>query len=228
MSRARNSKGLTDKEEKIAIEYVKCNDMTKAYELAGYSMNFKNRDLINQKASVILAKANVATRVKELQEKARKVAEKEFIVDSKEITRHLEILRKARIDEYVEFIEVITPITRTRTITTGKGKNATTEVITETDERREFKTVFKTFDKLTADQLMAIESVKQDRYGQIELKLHGKQWTIDMINKHLGYYAKDNEQKKPEIEVNPIDMSKLPTETLMALAAASKPKDGGE
>ena len=57
------------------------------------------------------------------------------------------------------------------------------------------KLVFKDFDKLTKEQLMCIESIKQDRYGNIEVKLHGKDWTIDKINKHIGFYESDNKQK---------------------------------
>jgi len=56
------------------------------------------------------------------------------------------------------------------------------------------KLSFKDFDKLTPEQLMCIESIKNTRHG-IEIKLHGKDWTIEKINKHIGFYEKDNEQK---------------------------------
>jgi hypothetical protein len=36
---------------------------------------------------------------------------------------------------------------------------------------------------------MCIESIKQDRSGNIEIKLHGKEW-IDKINKHIGFYER--------------------------------------
>lgn len=65
------------------------------------------------------------------------------------------------------------------------------------DEYVEFKKgklSFKDFDKLTPEQLMCIESIKETRFG-IEIKLHGKEWTIEKINKHIGFYEKDNEQK---------------------------------
>lgn len=65
------------------------------------------------------------------------------------------------------------------------------------DEYVEFKSgklSFKDFDKLTPEQLMCIESMKNTRNG-IEIKLHGKDWTIEKINKHIGFYEKDNEQK---------------------------------
>lgn len=67
------------------------------------------------------------------------------------------------------------------------------------DEYVEFKKgklTFKDFDKLTEEQLMCIESIKNTRNG-IEIKLHGKDWTIEKINKHIGFYEKDNEQKNP-------------------------------
>jgi phage terminase small subunit len=48
---------------------------------------------------------------------------------------------------------------------------------------------FKPFDKLTDQQTRAIESIKQNEKGEIELKLHGKSWTTDRIMKMLGYEA---------------------------------------
>lgn len=50
------------------------------------------------------------------------------------------------------------------------------------------KLKFKDFDKLTEKQLKAIESIKETKHG-IELKLHGKSWTIERICKMLGYDA---------------------------------------
>lgn len=47
---------------------------------------------------------------------------------------------------------------------------------------------FKDFSKLTPDEVLAIESIKQGRNG-IELKLHGKNWTIERICKMLGFDA---------------------------------------
>lgn len=67
--------------------------------------------------------------------------------------------------------------------------------IDEYVEYKKGRLIFKDFDKLTPEQLMCIESIKQNRYGEIEIKLHGKEWTIEKINKHIGFYEKDNEQK---------------------------------
>lgn len=47
---------------------------------------------------------------------------------------------------------------------------------------------FKDFNELTESQVKAIESVKQGKNG-IELKLHGKSWSIERICKMLGYDA---------------------------------------
>lgn len=45
---------------------------------------------------------------------------------------------------------------------------------------------FKSFDDLTETQLKAIEGIKQTKNG-IELKLHGKSWSIDRVCKILGF-----------------------------------------
>ena len=47
---------------------------------------------------------------------------------------------------------------------------------------------FKSFDELTDSQAKAIESIKQTRDG-FELKLHGKNWSIEKVCKMLGFDA---------------------------------------
>lgn len=46
----------------------------------------------------------------------------------------------------------------------------------------------KSFEKLPASQRKAIESIKKGRHG-IEIRLHGKNWSIDRICKMLGFDA---------------------------------------
>lgn len=46
----------------------------------------------------------------------------------------------------------------------------------------------KSFEKLTPNQRKAIESIKKGKHG-IEIRLHGKNWSIDRICKMLGFDA---------------------------------------
>lgn len=80
--------------------------------------------------------------------------------------------------------------------------------IDEYVEYKKGRLIFKDFDKLSKDQLMCIESIKQDRNGNIEIKLHGKDWTIEKINKHIGFYAIDNKQKNDVVITNSEDRDK--------------------
>ena len=138
---------------------------------------------VHENASKLLKHAKVAPRIAELQKIAADVAEKHFRIDSKELLGHLNILRQSRIDEYVDFVEY--------------EKTVFNELLDKEEVKVIRELQFKPFDQLTEHQLMCIESVKQNRYGEIELKLHGKDWTIEKIAKHIGFYEKDNEQKAP-------------------------------
>lgn len=51
------------------------------------------------------------------------------------------------------------------------------------------KVTFKPFDKLTDKQARAIEGIKKAKDGTIELKLHGKSWSIERICRILGFDA---------------------------------------
>ena len=183
---------LTIKQEAFCQAYIRLGDASAAYREAYNCSKTKDKS-IWELSSTLLKNVKVSSRIAELQSKAAAIASKKFEIDSTEILRHLDILRKARIDEYVEFVEIEIPTT----VTTGTGKNKVTT--TTIEKKRELR--FKTFDKLTKEQLMCVESIKQNRYGEIELKLHGKEWSIEKINKHIGFYEKDNKQKA-EITIN--------------------------
>ncbi|MBD8389651.1 terminase small subunit [Dysgonomonas sp. BGC7] len=57
---------------------------------------------------------------------------------------------------------------------------------------------FKNFSDLSETQVKAIESIKKGKYG-IELKLHGKSWTIERICKMLGYDMPEKREISGEI-----------------------------
>ncbi|MBT12083.1 MAG: hypothetical protein CMI02_08610 [Oceanospirillaceae bacterium] len=171
---------LTQKQEMFAKEYVKLDDASAAYRIA-YNTSKMTDKSVNECASRLLSDLKIASRVKELQKITAEIAEKEFKTDSTELLRHLTILRKSRIDEYVDFVE----FEEERPSVIEEGKTVKTVV-------RELR--FKPFEDLTEEQLMCIESIRETRYG-IELKLHGKDWTIEKIAKHIGFYEKDNRQK---------------------------------
>lgn len=183
---------LTILQEAMAQAYVKCGVGSDAYKHAGYSYKNKSDKSIHECASRVLSNVKVAARVKELQSEVAVIAKEKFQITSEVMLRHLDILRRARIDEFVEYYEYDVPVT----ITAGTGKNKT--VTTTIEKRTELR--IKPFDKLTDDQKMCIEGIKQTKYG-IEIKLHGKEWTIEKINKHIGFYEKDNEQKNKPVEI---------------------------
>lgn len=84
--------------------------------------------------------------------------------------------------------------------------------ITDYVDLKDGELIFKDFDELTESQIKAIESIKQGKNG-LELKLHGKSWTIEQICKMLGYDAptkqevtgKDGKDLIPQIQIEVID-----------------------
>lgn len=174
---------LTKKQEIFAQEYVKCDNKSQAYRIAYDTANMSDKQ-VWEEASKLSKDPKVTQRIAELKEIAADVAEKHFRIDSKELLRHLNILRSSRIDQYVDFVEIETPFLVENEETGEKEMKVKIERILQ----------FKPFDQLTEEQLMCIESIKDTRNG-IELKLHGKDWTIEKIAKHIGFYEKDNKQK---------------------------------
>lgn len=174
------SNDLTIKQEAFCQAYIRLGDKSAAYREAYNASRLKDKS-VNELASTLSKNIKVASRIEFLQSEVAAIAEKKFNITAEEMLRHLNILRNSRIDEYVEFKTV------TVNIYNKAGKKTST--------KKETKLMFKPFDKLTPEQLMCIESIKETRFG-IEIKLHGKDWTIEKINKHIGFYEKDNEQKQ--------------------------------
>lgn len=194
MDQQKQRKQLTAKQELFCVEYVKHGDKSKAYRTA-YDAKNMTPETINVAACNLANDYNVNIRIEELKAKASKIAEEKFQITHTEILRQLDILRRARIDEYFECIEK----EMTQTVSKGTGNNKTVTTTTE----KKLVLQFKPFDQLTPDQLSAIESIKQNRHGEIELRLHGKEWSIEKINKHIGFYDLDNMQKATSTLLTP-------------------------
>jgi len=166
---------LTDKQEMFCKEYLVDLNATQAAIRAGYS-----EKTANVTSCEYLSKPSIASRIADLKAKRSEKVE----VQAEDILRHLNVLRNSNIKDYIEI----------KTIIGGTEENPVNIQVVE----------FKDFSKLTEEQLMCIDSVKNTAHG-IELKLHGKNWTIDQINKHIGFYEKDNKlnvtnEQPPEIE----------------------------
>jgi len=181
-------KKLTYKQEAFAQAYMRTGDKSAAYREV-YKCDKMKSNIINSKAYEVSVNGSVMARVQELQKQAEKIAKEKFGVTSEEILRHLNILRTSRIDQYVKFVH---DKVKTEELDEN-GKEIYIEVP---------RAVFKPFEELTEEQLMCIESIKVNRYKEVELKLHGKEWTIDKINKHIGFYEKDNKQKNSADALN--------------------------
>lgn len=207
----KKSNDLTIKQEAFCQEFIKLDDKSAAYAKAGYSVKNKTLKTINEAASRLSVNSKVLARIKELQSKAAVIAEKKFQITAEEMLRHLNILRSSRMDDYVTLVY--------EKVATNKTDDNDEIIYTEVP-----RAIFKPFDELTPEQLMCIESLKVNRYGEIELKLHGKEWTIEKINKHIGFYEKDNSQKQPEI-TNNIDFTKLSDKALDELEKAYNPEN---
>lgn len=179
---------LPAKREAYCQAYVRLDNKSEAYREAGFSTKNATKKTINEAASRLHSNSNVLARIDQLRKKVEVIAEKKFNITTETMLRHLDILRNARIDQFVR-------LTYERVDSGDKDDNG--EIIYNEVPR----VIFKPFDELTPEQLMCIESIKETRYG-IELKLHGKEWTIEKINKHIGFYEKDNQQKAGDLNAD--------------------------
>lgn len=148
---------------------------------AGYSI--KTAEV---KASQLLSLVKVKAYVSFLRnERAEKVG-----ATAENVLRQLNTFRNARIDDYITIKSI--PVTSAQEVVKeSENEDEEPTVSLEMVTTYVQTVVFKDFKDLTDEQLSCIESVKMVK-GQIELKLQGKDWTIEKVAKHIGFYEKDN------------------------------------
>lgn len=169
-----DAKKLTIKQEKFCNKYLECGNASEAYRYA-YNCKDISPTTINRKAVEVLENGKIAARIKSMQDKLAAVSN----ITKERILSELDAILEARITDYVNLVTKQVPIPQTKKEIKANAPIRYIDVQT---------LVFKDFDELTDKQIKAIESIKQGRCG-IELKLHGKSWTIERICKMLGYDA---------------------------------------
>lgn len=195
---------LTELQESFAQEYVKGGpdvSASDAYRKSGYSWKNKTPKSVNEAASRLLKNGNVMARVQELKELAGKAVEKRFTTSIEEVAHELiAMMRFDPADLYDENgnLKSIHEIPKAaRQMIAGL----------EVDELYEGR----------GDARISVGMSKRVKYAS-------REGAMDKLLKYLGGYAKDNEQKTPEIRTE-IDMSKLPTDVLRAFLNAAKPAE---
>lgn len=168
------TQGLTIKQKKFCAKYLECGNASEAYRFA-YDCSNMGNGVVWRKASELLNNGDVTVRIKALQDEL----DKKSLITRERILDELSAIVGAKITDYVNLItsEVDVPMSEEE-VKAGLPRQHTTVQ----------KLEFRDFNRLTDRQVKAIESIKQGRNG-IELKLHGKSWTIERICKMLGYDA---------------------------------------
>jgi phage terminase small subunit len=162
---------LNTKQSAFCDEYIVDFNGAAAAERAGYK---KNRARIT--ASELLVNPKIAARIKELID----VRKEKMDVSADQVINELKAIAFARTTDYVKVKE----------ITVQEGR-----------KRRKIRAAFV---ELTSDvpeeKQKAISEIKQTKDG-ISLKSHDKVKALELIGRHLGIFEKDNQQKKPSINL---------------------------
>lgn len=163
---------LTPKQEKFCNKYLECGNASEAYRYA-YNCSKMSENVVYVKASELLMSGNISVRVKKIQSELQSKSD----ITKERVLYELGAILDSCITDYVNLVTKSVPVPQTKTeIEDGTPtRYIDVQVL-----------VFKDFDQLTPKQVKAIESIKQGRNG-VELKLHGKSWSIERICKMLGF-----------------------------------------
>lgn len=163
------SGNLTIKQEKFCHVYMETGNASEAYRQS-YNCSKMKPTTINVKACELLKCGKVAVRLHVLKEELKLTHD----IKKERLLYELEAITTSRITDYIEIKDVIEIM---EDPLTGAPVKVNKAILS-----------FKDFSKLTDQQIRAIEGIKDGKYG-IELKLHGKSWSIDRVNKMLGQEA---------------------------------------
>lgn len=162
---------ITQKQENFCLAYIETGNASEAYRRA-YNTSKMKTESINVKASELLSDVKVSVRVKELREEAEKRSE---------VTQDKVIKELANIS----FFDV-----RTLFDENGNLKNPT---LLDESCGKAISSI-----KQTSRQIKVGEG-DFELETTTEYKLNNKNTSIDQLSKILGYYEKDNDQKKPDL-----------------------------
>lgn len=169
-----------DLHESFCNEYLKDLNTARAARRAGFNGN--NMNVMGYQT---LQKPHVAARIEYL----KKVRAEKVGVDNVYILQKLKNIAEANIADFVEFEYHKRLVHKVRW-------NDDAQVFEDDEPEEIIEPVlrWKDFSKLPAYKKAAIESMKTGKNG-LEIKLHSKTFSLDMIAKHIGFFEKDNKQK---------------------------------
>ena len=147
-----------------------------AYQKLYPNSSYKTAD---KNVRVIMAMPEIKAYIKEKQDKTKEYSE----------LKHADILRELEGFAMLDITEIITVGEIEHEIIV-KGKNGRAKV----QKVKETGVIIKNFDELTDIQKRAIKAVKQTKDG-IQITFFDKKEAFEMLNKHKGFYEKDNKQK---------------------------------
>lgn len=182
--------GLTVKMERFCLKYHECGNASEAYRHA-YNASKMVAQSVHSNAGNLLLNTEVARRIAELQAEDRKKSE----ITRERLLEELSCIIGSKITDYL-------------TLTTAYVPAPGSEGDPDGDEIAVQKLVFKDFADLTDRQVRAIESVKEGKSG-LELKLHGKSWSIERVCKMLGYDSPTVAEIKMSNELDRYDDEQL-------------------
>ena len=174
---------LSAKQIKFCHEYMVDLNATQAAIRAGYSE--KTAKVIG---SQNLTKVDIQKKISELQ---LKIQEKTDIT-AEMVVRELAKIGFANIDDFVTVVEheMQVPVF-------GDDPDEAFEPETSIQKIVDIKAT----SEISKDKISAIASIKQGREG-IEVKLHDKVKSLELLGRHLGIFEKDNKQKEVSVNVN--------------------------
>ena len=181
------SNGLTIKQERFCHAYMETGNASEAYRQS-YNCERMKDTSIHRNAKATMDNTKIAARLLKLKEEMKEVS----TIKKERLLYELEAITTSKITDYVEIKNVI--VTHEDPLT-GMPIPINTPLL-----------MFKDFDKLSDQQIRAIEGIKMGKFG-VELKLHGKSWSIDRINKILGQEAPkqtDITSKGKRIQLGPV------------------------
>ena len=169
------AKDLTSKQEAFCKEVVaNGGDQSAAYREC-YNASKMQDKTIWEKATVLMAEGKVSARVSELRKEVAQIAAKKFEITIEDV---MALLKSYVYSDVTDFLSLDIKAVQALPI-----------------EIRRLVTEFKRKEKTTVTEKGLVTETT------FELKFIDKQKALDMVNRHIGYYEKDNEQQATQLHI---------------------------
>lgn len=177
------SSKLNEYEESLVRAFIKLDNQREAYKASLYKSDVMSNEIIDRKASAVLARPRVKEKLEKLKKKASERLDEKAILEVADVLQEVRDLLKTNISDVAE-VKTIATIERDPETKKAYTEKDGTPIIDYTQ-----RIILKDFSEMSDAAIKSISEIGYDSNGNVKIKRYDKSKTIDQAGKILAMFT---------------------------------------